>query len=297
MAATASYMSGTLNFPAGLVVTGSITASNFLGTASLATSSSYALTSSYAVTASYALSASFATTASYGVTASYSTNALNVVGGSVTASAIQMTGPIILSTGSIVAGTAPIQLISGELLTTPVPGAMEYHDHSIYFTTYLVRRSFNLAQDILLADVTLANTGSEEPLYTFTMASNYPTVGKMFIPKLWGYYSTVNPSPTITFRLKKGSTILATATTPGKSVTNTPFRLEFTTTVRSVGESGSIISYGDIQCDNLSLSTANTAVTIIDTTTSNIMTITGQWSAADAANTLTLQQGYTDAIN
>jgi len=131
-AQTASYFSGSISFPNGLIVTGglqatSISASsgiigNLIGTsswASNAVSSSYAFTSSQAISASAATSitfipssASFATTASFAVSASWAPGG---VGGGVTSitAGDGLTGGTIISTGTITLDTGSVHFLDG----------------------------------------------------------------------------------------------------------------------------------------------------------------------------------------
>lgn len=118
LAATASYLSGTINFPNGLIVTGSITASYYTGsfTGSVLGSSSYALTSSYAsnavnvISSSYALTSSYASnavnvsSASYALTSSYAKTATT---------ASYLSGTINFPNGLIVTGSVTASAYSG----------------------------------------------------------------------------------------------------------------------------------------------------------------------------------------
>jgi hypothetical protein len=117
-AQTASYFSGSITFPNGLIVTGglqvtSISASsgiigNLIGTSSWA---SNAVTSSYAFTASQAISGSFATTSSFAVSASWAPSA----GGGITSltAGDGLTGGTITSTGTITVDTGSVHFLDG----------------------------------------------------------------------------------------------------------------------------------------------------------------------------------------
>ena len=117
-ALTASYVSGGINFPSGLTVTGTLTATTFVGTGSGivgVVSSSYAVTSSYAmnggsggVSSSYAITSSFASTArsasfaTTSITASYFSTSVNFPAGlDVTGTLVATTGVTILRSGSL----------------------------------------------------------------------------------------------------------------------------------------------------------------------------------------------------
>jgi hypothetical protein len=56
---------------------------------------------------------------------------------------------------------APLKFTSGPLLTVVTPGTMEYLDHTFYLTTFLVRRSVQLNQNIVVTPVTVSNTVTE----------------------------------------------------------------------------------------------------------------------------------------
>lgn len=142
-AATASYLSGTLNFPNGLIVTGSVTASEYtgslIGTASWSVTSSYAMNAggglggvgilsssaqinlltdvsaswaSRSISSSYALSSSYARSASYAstvVSASYATTA---------ATASYLSGTLNFPNGLLVTGSVTASVLSGSFTGT-----------------------------------------------------------------------------------------------------------------------------------------------------------------------------------
>lgn len=197
--------------------------------------------------------------------------------------------------GSATAGRAPLYLSSGPLLPTPEPGAMEYLNHTLYFTTYLVRRSVMLNQDIVTADATVTNTTAETTVYSIPMAANYLTVGKVIIPKLYGIYSS-GGGRTFTLRLKYAGSTVISIQSDGGTVTNAPWYVHFPTTIRAVGASGSAISMAVGTFNNADKTTSATGTTAIDTTVPNTLTVTVQWSAANASDAFTVQQGYTDCV-
>lgn len=197
--------------------------------------------------------------------------------------------------GTAVAGRAPLYFSSGPLLPTPEAGAMEYLNHTVYFTTFLVRRSFNLNQDIVTADTTVTNTAVETTIYTIEMAANYLTVGKIIRPKLRGIYSLKN-GHSFTLRLKyAGNTVIA-ITSNTSAVTNAVWMADLMTTIRTIGAGGTAISFAKAAYNNVDVSAGVTLPTAINTTIDNTMTVTVQWSNADPVDSFTLQQGYTEAV-
>lgn len=176
-------------------------------------------------------------------------------------------------------------------------GAVWKNQHTFYGNQYQVTRSFNMAHGIQVSDTTVGNTTTETTVYTAAQAANYPTAGKTIKIKLLGYLSK-RAADTMTIRLKVGSTTLLTSTvaTTGAPLTNAPLHGDFYFTYRTVGASGTCISSAAIDVNNTSIDASATATTTVDTTASNNITVTFQWSAADAGNTTTVTQGYTETL-
>lgn len=220
----------------------------------------------------------------------------------------------ITSTGNVGVGVTPSQLFqvgSGfkvysspriQLASSAMPqpteeGLIWKNQHTFYGNQYQVTRSFNMAHDIQTSDTTVGNTTTETTVYTAAQAANYPTAGKTIKIKLLGYLSKT-AAATMTIRLKVGSTTILTSTvaTSGSPRTNVPLHADFYFTYRTIGASGTCISSAAIDVDNISIDAAATGTTVVDTTASNNITVTVQWSAADAGNTVTFSQGYTETL-
>lgn len=156
-----------------------------------------------------------------------------------------------------------------------------------------------------LANSTTLTDISQAP--QFTLPANYLQAGSALRFTAFGVLSTT-ATPTILLGVYYGGvagTALAVtpATTTGSGVTNVPWRLELTTTVRTTGSSGTAMSQGFWD-----LGTAVTAVThlplpgtalatvTIDTTAAKTLTVGAQWSAASASNTITLHGFYVESI-
>lgn len=130
-AVTASYFSGTMDFPNGLNVTGSVTASiGYTGsfTGSLRGSASYALTSSYAMNGG-----SGGVSSSYAITSSYATVAQNVLGSISSASystyavtASYISGGLDLSSGLIITGSVTASVGYTGSFTGSLRGSASY---------------------------------------------------------------------------------------------------------------------------------------------------------------------------
>lgn len=189
---------------------------------------------------------------------------------------------------------APLKFQSGPLLTSVTPGTMEYLDHTFYLTTYLVRRSIQLNQNIITTATTVSNTVAETQIYEVDMAPNYLTQGKVIIPRLYGIYWSAN-NHTFTLRLKKnGATLLTTTSTTSPS-TAKPWEVMWVTTVITNGASGQLEASARLTQDATANMDALTAPVSIDTTLTNSFQITIQWDAT-GANSLRVNQGYTECV-
>lgn len=116
----------------------------------------------------------------------------------------------------------------------------------------------------------------------------------------------INLSPTLTFRLKGGPTssiVLATIPIPLSTITaGSGWKLTSDYTVKAIGPAGIaqiyinsvFVVYDTINPPTYALFTLNT--TTFDTTVNNVITLTAQWSAASASNTLTCQQFTTNSV-
>ena len=208
------------------------------------------------------------------------------------------TAPVALAAGTATALTAPLYLTAGPLLTNVEPGAMEYKGHTLYFTTYLIRRSVVLAQEILIDDVVVGNTNVETTIYSIPMAATYLTVGKHIEIDLQGKFTSVaSGNGLMTLRVKYAGATVATVVTQAGANTNSPFNIVVSTTCRAIGSgtAGKLISW--VEFAEGSTTVANSriagALTNIDTTLDNTLTITAQWATTDTGNTMTVQQGRT----
>lgn len=148
----------------------------------------------------------------------------------------------------------------------------------------------------------IANTTTEAIIFpNVTIPANYMQDGRALRLRAFGKLSTTG-TPTITFAVRWGGvsgTILATteAITTASGATNTAWEFDVIIQTRSNGSSGSLICMGDAGV-NLTASTqtagvfgvsgfdAPAAVTV-DLTTDTALSVTADWSAASASNTLT----------
>ena len=182
-----------------------------------------------------------------------------------------------LPAGSATAAYAPLKFTAGPLLTVVEEGAMEYKGHTLYMTTFQVRRSVVLAQEVLIARVQVpASSVVETTVYTIPMAANYLTAGKHIDIDLHGTITQrVNVNSFFTIQLKYGgATVLTFATTPLTAMAALAFSIHIETVCRSIGATGKLISFGMFNVQGaVEVMTISTEQTI-DTTAINTLTIT-----------------------
>lgn len=154
-----------------------------------------------------------------------------------------------------------------------------------------------------VADGTAIHTTTTETIIfpDITIPANYMQDGRLLRMRAFGKLSTTG-TPTMTFAIRWGGvsgTLLATteAITTASGAANTAWSLEAYIQTRTNGSSGSLIVMGDVVL-NLTASTntsgtfgvsgfdAPAAVTV-NLTADTALSLTADWSASSASNTLT----------
>ncbi len=145
------------------------------------------------------------------------------------------------------------------------------------------------------ADATIANTVTETTLLgtvlgTLTLPADFLIAGRVIRLTMSGYISTTG-TPNITIRSKLGSSeVIGTGAFAVGAVSNVGWSYTSLITCRAAGVSGSVVSSGIFSWNNGSIQHAvKTTSTTIDTTITQAIDITGEWSVADALNTITSQ--------
>lgn len=143
------------------------------------------------------------------------------------------------------------------------------------------------------AELTILGSGVGSPAFP----TNFFTVGKNINVRLFGFFSTLNGSQTITVKIKLGSTVISTLViNPLPAATNNYFSIEFNMACRSTGVGGTFIGQGTVNF----LSTYRmvmTAPVVVDTTLTQTLGVTLQWGGANAANTVTSTNGVINLVS
>jgi hypothetical protein len=153
-----------------------------------------------------------------------------------------------------------------------------------------------IAQDIVTARTTVANTVVETQIFASTVTANRLKAGKVVRVLLSGIYTTANASDTFTLRFKIAGTTLETVVSTGKSVSGTPWNAIWTCTVRTVGASGTLIDFLQLNEDNVELNKESGTAVTFDTTADEEFTATVQWSSANANNRFSVDQGFLELL-
>jgi len=148
----------------------------------------------------------------------------------------------------------------------------------------------------------VANTTTETIIFpNITVPANYLQDGRVLRLKAFGKLSTAG-TPTITFAIRFGGvsgTLLATteAITNGSGVSNVNWSIEALIQVRSNGSSGTLLVMGEAKVHTSSTAVSQNVFSVsgydapaavtVDLTADTALSITADWSAASASNTLT----------
>jgi hypothetical protein len=156
----------------------------------------------------------------------------------------------------------------------------------------------------------IASTASETLIFpTITIPANYLADGRRLRIVASGKHSTT-ATPTLIFRLRLGASLTGTlvALSPTftcGTVTTNMWYLEIYLQVRSNGSSGTVEAVGmavvngaTVPVQALCVGGASApAATTIDLTVDNAVSLTAQWSASSASNTLTGVDYSIEAMN
>ena len=152
------------------------------------------------------------------------------------------------------------------------------------------------ANTTIPAGNTVANTTSELAFTSaYSLAANTLHAGDVITVDLMGLYSAGAVVPTLTIKVKWGSTLMAsTGAITVANVTNDLWTARVKFAVQSIGASGAIEAQGNAMISTtasaeLGVGMTNTAAITIDTTSIQNITATATWSAANASNTITLR--------
>jgi len=153
-----------------------------------------------------------------------------------------------------------------------------------------------VGDDVLLSSVSVSNTTTETDIWDAGIDSGSIKVGRVYVIKLYGIFSTSSTSDNVTVRFYIGGVLVAEVTSTGKNSTDAPWSTKLSMTVREEGANGTVEPYANAKFNNASADDAEPAVTV-DTTVPEEIQATAQWNNAKTDNTFTIQQGYMKEVS
>lgn len=200
-----------------------------------------------------------------------------------------------LNDAALTSGKVPVATTNGRLTDG---GATTTELSYLSGVTSAIQTQLNQGSKTLFtqtADQTVTNTVTETSILgtgvgSKTLSANYLIAGKTIRIRIGGIYSTpALATPSVTIKVKYGSTILATVTTSSllSGATNLEFDGEVMITCRTTGATGTIMCHGDIEyatgvAGTIAVDPLNNGgtATTIDTTTSTALDVTATWDSA-----------------
>ena len=171
------------------------------------------------------------------------------------------------------------------------------------------RQGLNGGLASLITPVVIATSSAEVLLLGYSMPANFMVPGTSFRVTAHGIASTSTTAPTMTWRVRIGTTTLLgniaalIAPTPAISQTGKPWSVDFLITVRSATVSGTVIGNG-ICMNELSTTAPNflkgsgiANAVAVDTTAVKLIELTFQYGIANASNTLTCHNAVIELVD
>jgi hypothetical protein len=144
-----------------------------------------------------------------------------------------------------------------------------------------------------VTETTISDTGYG----SLVLPANFLTVGKCLKIRGYGIHSSTG-NPTITLKIKLGSTVVGTVTGTSGNGTNDEFQFEGILVCRTVGASGTVQTNGSyFELHGSGLIEGGGGLVTLNTTISQTLSVTFEWGTASAGNTLTLKNLILECLN
>lgn len=164
-----------------------------------------------------------------------------------------------------------------------------------------------LGKYVNTATTTVTNTTAETTLIpsgsgSLVIPADSAAAGTVVRGAVYVDFSTPAGSPTLTVKIKFGSTVVGSVTTSAlpASATNNRLKIDFQLVFTSIGASGVVRCGGDVNYEGSSarvFDDLSKTSTTIDTTADQTLDITGTWDAASTSRTLTVENLLIERIN
>ena len=200
-----------------------------------------------------------------------------------------MTGTLILMVGTT--SSPPLLFHPGTATTVPQDGAMEYAGNHFLLTSGTARHPIATSGGVKTSTTTVVNTTTDTTIYTYTFEANELHADEKVTFIMSGVYSNATASDDFTIRMKWNGSTIQTVSRVGGNLTNQGWKVLYEATVRTSGASGTYVDFIQYTDGSNSYVQADTTTHSIDTTASNVLTLTVQWANAKAGNTFSCTQG------
>ncbi len=211
---------------------------------------------------------------------------------------------IILNGGGT--STAPLVINSSAAPTTPGDGNIWNDSTRKCLQTFEsgIKQSLVGAIFTQTADTTVANTTTETSIIgtgigTISLPGSFFTAGKTINFHVHGYHSSTG-NPTLTVRVKLGSTTVCSGIVTSGNGSTQGFNIDGLITCRTTGTTGTVSAGGEfseLHSSGQTTGLIQTGTTTINTTSSQVLSITVQWGTASAGNTITSQISAWTVLN
>lgn len=148
---------------------------------------------------------------------------------------------------------------------------------------------------------TVSNNADETLLESIELSGITWHVGQVIRVTANGVYSTVDATPTVIIRIGVGTAAPITEwnsmTSTAAAVTNQPWNLQFIGVVTAIGSSGTVEAQLSGKINNVNKDDPNTATVTFNTNTTQTLSISADWSAANASNSISIRSFLLEIIN
>jgi hypothetical protein len=141
----------------------------------------------------------------------------------------------------------------------------------------------------------VTNTTDETVVYTGELAAGALRVGNVLQMNIAGTIDEASASDFVTIRVKVGGVTMATIASPSAGIAAKQWHLHGYAYLRSVGASGSMAWHMDMDAGGTSEDAG--AISSINTTLADDITVTAQWNNAKDTNIFTCTSGHMEFEN
>lgn len=205
---------------------------------------------------------------------------------------------------NIPAGTAPTVLVDGDIYYDSTQKSLVVVEaglkHDMVGIVYSKTDDTTVTASVTNNEVNLLGTG----IGTGTIPANFLTVGRTLRYRASGTFIPTNNSATFIFRIKLGTSILATTATidPTNFASALGWFVEGDFVVRTTGQTGTCrgnatLKYGTSATAFVEAPMVNTTTVVVDTTISNVATPSMQYSQTTVNNSLTCSTFTLEVMN